>query len=474
MTRLRNANQTSDQRLMQELAGGITALAEDIVPRLEALEQGVPRRPRRNGPMPTEDDDGDDERSDAGSVHTQARQLRQLRGRERVLGLTVSDPSVVAEATGCDVDTVRAFHQASDGLVIMSALLRGQAADPHEFDPRELGFYQDTYRPLAQAMDSTTAGEGDEYVPTLLSGTLIERVQLELMVARLFEGVEMASNPFEIPGVALTRQRGATHAEQTADTGQTSIAKRTPVTRKITLTAVKFAVMALLSREYEEDSLIAAIPHLQDEIVDYIAGDLEDAIINGDTTATHQDADVTAADDPRKSWQGLRKAALAATKTDGSNAALTAAMLRVNRKKMDAYGVRADQLAHVVSMAGYNQLLSDTATLTLEKYGAQAVVLTGELAKVDGVPVIVTQYVRQDLNATGVHDGVTTNRTIALTVNRRGWFFGNRRDMRVEVLREAFAEFDQDGVIVSTRKALAPRYPTATEKLVAATYNLQT
>jgi HK97 family phage major capsid protein len=468
--------ETSDERAIRELSQSVTEIVDEIVPRLTALEQrvgaGVPRR--RNGPMPGAGD------VDEGGVFAQVstdryvQQLHSLRGRERLAALTVFPSDAVAEATGRPLEEVRAFQEASDALVIMSTILRRQAPDPHEFNPRELGFYRDTYLPLTQAMDSTTAGEGDEYVPTLLSGSLIERIQLELQVARLFEQVEMPSNPFEIPGIALTRQRGATHAEQTADTGQTKIAKRTPATRKITLSAVKFAVMALLSREYEEDSLIAAIPHLQSELVDYIGGDLEDAIVNGDTTAPHMDSDTTDADDPRKAWIGLRKAAIAATKTDGANAALTAAMLRVNRKKMEQYGVRGDQLAHIVSMAGYNQLLADTATLTLEKYGPQAVVLTGELAKVDGVPVIVSQYVRQDLNATGVHDGVTTNRTVALTVNRRGWFFGNRRDMTVQVLTEAFADSDQDGVIASVRKAFAPRYPTATEKIVALHYNLQT
>jgi hypothetical protein len=93
----------------------------------------------------------------------------------------------------------------------------------------------------------------------------------------------------------------------------------------------------------------------------------------------------------------------------------------------------------------------------------------GELGKVDGSPVVVSEYVRQDLNATGVQDGVTTNRTVAISVRTDGHVVGNRRGLKGEVLRELYAESDQDAIILSTRKALTSRYPA--ETVVAVTYN---
>lgn len=446
------------------------ATVERIAQEVMAGQRGVARR--RNGPIPGSSSVFDGEEPDLAEARLaiEARRLRELHGRERVLAATVLPASVVSEAIGRPEADVRAFHEASDRLLLLGMFMRGQAADPHQFDLRETSFYRDVYAPIAQAMDTQTVGEGKETVPTLLSGSMIERVNLELMVAPLFLGVEMPSNPFDIPGMSVSRTRTAKVPENTADTGQTLIPKRTVGTRKVTLTAAKFATEVLLSREYEEDSLIAALPLVETEIVDWISADIEDTIINGDS-AGGQDSDVTASDDPRKNWPGLRKLALAAAKSDAANAALTAAMLRTNRKKMGKYGVRAAQLAHLVSMAGYIQLLSDTATLTLEKYGPQAVVLTGELARVDGVPVIVSEYVRADLNASGVFDNVTTNRSEAITVNRRSWFFGNRRDMTVQVLRELYAEADQDGVIATARKAFQPRYSAATEPIVAVTFN---
>jgi hypothetical protein len=134
--------------------------------------------------------------------------------------------------------------------------------------------------------------------------------------------------------------------------------------------------------------------------------------------------------------------------------------------------VRSDQLVHIVGMGSYLNLLSDTNVQTVDKYGPNATILTGELGKIDGAPIIVSEYVRADLNATGVYDGVTTNRSAAISINRRGFFVGERRGMTVQVLRELYAEFDQDAVLCSVRKAFEPRFPAATEPIVAVTYNL--
>jgi hypothetical protein len=45
----------------------------------------------------------------------------------------------------------------------------------------------------------------------------------------------------------------------------------------VTLTAVKFAGEALVSKEMEEDAIIAVLPFIQ-QLVDYMAADLEDAV----------------------------------------------------------------------------------------------------------------------------------------------------------------------------------------------------
>jgi HK97 family phage major capsid protein len=395
--------------------------------------------------------------------------LPQLSGVERLRAIMERDPAEVADSLGRQVSDVAELQRAGDDVALLAAYLA-----PQKIDVRDTRYYREAYLPRLRAMDTSTTAEGKEFVPTELSGALVERIALQLLVANIFPSVDMPTNPFEIPGFSVSRVRGGAHTEQTADTGQTKIKKITPASRKITLTAAKFATEVILSKELEEDSLIPMLGFLRQEIADYLAADVEDTIINGDTTASHMDSDVTAADDPRKNWVGLRKTALAACKTDAANAALTSAMLRLNRKNMKKYGARADQLVHVISIASMLDLLADPLLQTVDKYGPQATILTGEIGKVDGVAVVISEYVRQDLNATGVFDNTTTNRTVAITVNKQGFLNGVRRAPRIQLLTELYAESDQDALIITNRRAFAPRFPAASEQIVALHYNVKT
>lgn len=393
-----------------------------------------------------------------------------LRGTpsERGERLHQRNPEQVASLIGRPACDVQAFQERADELLIMSAVL-GSPGQPA--DPRTTRFWASEYLPAYGAVDTQTGGEGQEYVPRHLSATTIQRVNLMLKVMALFPSIDMPTQPFDIPGLSLVRQRGGIHAEQTADTGQAKFKALTPGTRKITLDAKKFAGRVMVSREAEEDSIIAVLPWIMSELTDWLAADQEDAGLNGDLTATHMDSDTTATDDPRKFWAGLRAGAPSGAKTDGSNGDLSVAMLRANRGKMGKYGVDPKKLAHIVGIKNYIQLLSDSAVLTLDKYGDKTPILTGELARVDGAPLIVSEYIRQDLNASGVYDDTTTNRSAAVTVHTSGYLTGSRRGVTLETLRELYAESDQDAVIASLRKAFTARFPS--EPTVAVTFNTQ-
>jgi HK97 family phage major capsid protein len=389
-------------------------------------------------------------------------------GVERLAALHETPARDIAPLVSKSKEEITHLQQQGDRLLLISAI-RG-------VKPQATRFYSDSYRPLINAAINTdNAGEGADWVPTMLSPDLIDRVELQLKVLALFGETPMPSNPYELPGRSVDRKKLARGVQNDADTAQTAVKKIQIGSRKVTLTAKKFWGEALVSKEAEEDAIIAQMPLIQDELQRYLRFDLEDAALNGDTAAALDTAaGFYLADDPLKNWDGLRKLALAAAKTDAGNVALTAAMTRTNRKKMGKYGVDPLELAHIVSIAGYIELLSDAATLTLEKYGPLAVVLTGELAKVDNVPVIVSEKMHDDLNATGVYDNVTTNRTECITVYRPGFTQGTRRGLTIEILRELYSEFDQDAVKVSTRKALAAIQPAATEPIVAITYNAST
>jgi hypothetical protein len=122
--------------------------------------------------------------------------------RDRMYELQAAYPARVADALGVRPEVVRQAHDATDTLILASIYLGKQ--------PEELDYYHQTWRPTWQAMDSATTAEGLEFVPKELSGSLIERVNLQLMVTRLFPAVRMLTQPFEIPGLAVGRQRTGT------------------------------------------------------------------------------------------------------------------------------------------------------------------------------------------------------------------------------------------------------------------------
>jgi HK97 family phage major capsid protein len=276
----------------------------------------------------------------------------------------------------------------------------------------------------------------------------------------------MPTNPYELP-ITVGRATSYKHTEQTAATGQTKLpdayAANEP-TGKATLSAQGHGCSKLMSKDVEEDSIIPILPFVQRDIVRGLAEGREDAILNGDTAGTHEDSDTTSAADRRKLWLGLRAEA-----NDQSNTTdlgtLSLANLRVMRGAMGKYGVRPADLAFITSVAGYIKLLGLTEVTTVDKYGSQATVLTGELAKVDGIPVIVSEWARADLNASGVHDGATEDNTVIYLVNRSSYLIGERRRPNVQLLKELYAESDQDALVVRERVAFKKLFAAAEDTM---------
>jgi hypothetical protein len=171
---------------------------------------------------------------------------------------------------------------------------------------------------------------------------------------------------------------------------------------------------------------------------------VEDSIVNGDDSVTHMDSDITSAASNQKAWKGLRKLALAASSTVSfSGGAVSKTGLDSMRKLMGKYGTNPKELVWVVGPSAYAQLLNIDEVATVEKFGPQATVLTGALAVFRGIPIVVSEFVRENLNASGVYDGTTTNRTVVHLANMRRFYVGMRRPIRVKVQQDARSEYDR-------------------------------
>jgi len=180
---------------------------------------------------------------------------------------------------------------------------------------------------------------------------------------------------------------------------------------------------------------------------------------------------VSSASDRRKLWLGLRAMAHDQSYTqDLSTFNIT--NLRAMRSAMGKYGVRPGDLAWITSISGFLADLIDLPEVrTVDKYGVNATILTGELAKLDGIPVIISEWARENLNAAGVYDGVTTNKTTLSLVNRNAFVMGERRKGSVQLLKELYAESDQDALIVRERVTFDPLFPIDSNESLQLGYN---
>jgi HK97 family phage major capsid protein len=347
-------------------------------------------------------------------------------------------------------DDMREFFECQDTLEILRFVKRSDSSFRIENTK--------TYRRMVEILATKeiigydgTAGQAAEWIPTGYSPDLIMKFELERQVAALFSVVNMPNDPFKIPQ-QTARARAYLKSRMTNPTESAS------TTDDITLSCQTIAAYSTVAYEVEEDAIIAMLPFIRQDLAQALADGEEDALLNGDTTGTHQDHDVTEAADVRKAWKGLRKIALAAGTTYDMGAPTTNG-LRYLRSLMGKYAVSPRRLAYLVSPVGLIHLLGMDEVITMEKYGPQATVVTGELGRFDGTPVIPTGYLREDMTAAGIYDdsGIHT-KTGILLLNTTGFVIGRKRSPMIESFRDVVAGMDE--IVASMREDFQSRYPS--------------
>jgi len=223
----------------------------------------------------------------------------------------------------------------------------------------------------------------------------------------------------------------------------------TPVTADATITVSNMAVRVVYDEMDAEDAVIAMEPLVRQLVVDAINDGYCDAMINGDTNATHQDtiaawnirsrwgaSGLGGTADHRRLFIGLR--ALATDRSQTVNMGSVQSVVGLMSTLVGGMGERAaGQLAIIVSPeVFYQKLMSDTNVLTLDKLGANATLLNGQLASVFGHPIVVSRWLSADLAASGVFTDGTGGLSGALAVDLSAFRHYQRRNTLVELDRD--------------------------------------
>lgn len=332
-------------------------------------------------------------------------------------------------------DFEKEFQKRHDHAAIMRYIMKKSAGDGYN----ERDFINSkTWKKFAhlckqsklfKAFDEGT-GTGAEWQPTVLSSRLIEYVEAsgDFAIANEFERIMMASSTFNIP-----REDGTVTAHK-GSIGGTPTESSSP-TEDTTFTAQKIIGHTKVYYEAQEDMIISAIPFIENRLVRSIARGTTDAIINGDNSTTHMDANVTLATDRRKLWKGLRKKCQANSWTYNVAGAWTQEKFRKFQNEVDvAFMTEFNDLLFIFGKDSYNQIRNLTEVRTAEKYLNNATVIRGVLQDIDGIKIDLTSLLSDSINAAGVVSSTSSDNVKgqALIVYKPAFALGMKRSLMLE------------------------------------------
>lgn len=273
--------------------------------------------------------------------------------------------------------------------------------------------------------------------------TNIERdIQNELILAPMFREIAMNTASMILPimpdsGYAeITGNAGSTDAtnpngtlESRGGTNRGGIALS-----EVELRTVKMVAKSYLGNETEEDAILPILPLLREAMIRSHARGVENMILLGG----HADgaySGITAA-------SGLLKYASSSSRdvaAAGTATALTAAALLGLRKQMGKYGLRANDVAYIVSQQCYFELLEDAEFQDFNLVNTQATKLTGEVGQVFGSAVMVCDE----------FPTAAAGKYHALAVNKRNFVIPRQRGVTVE---SDYLVEDQHRVLVTSQR----------------------
>jgi HK97 family phage major capsid protein len=270
-------------------------------------------------------------------------------------------------------------------------------------------------RRFVEVTKAVTGSDLVNYIPTTFSNRVLQLIRLQPSLAQLLPQVDMPSQTYKIPlsisGISVVYVAPAT-----------SITLSNASAQGLTLDAKKLAAGVEVADEVTEDSIVAIMPEFQAALAQAFAEALENAILNGDAAST---------DPLLKVWNGILKGAHS---IDISTFA--ASHIQQACAAMGKLGVNPNEVVVVVNPAKFAEMVGWSEVSTVDKYGSQATILTGELAKVYGKPVVVSAFVPDSVHA--------------LVFNRRAFLLGVRRGLRVETQRDIVKQTD---ILVTTMRA---------------------
>jgi len=251
---------------------------------------------------------------------------------------------------------------------------------------------------------------------------LIERMTLLANVEGMFQEYTIPSN---VNSLSIPKKKGALKAYRIAPSQDaiTSVLH----SEKVTFATEALMTFTAVTDQATDETVTSTIEILKQSIAESLVDGMENVLINGDSTTGDANINGAAvgadATDQTRLFDGLRKitedreAQGIPSKIDFAGA-LSFANFMGMKKLMGKESVRSKDLVFIVSPSTFHNLVTSIPEmLTVDKYGAAATIVTGEVAKIGAIPVVVSEYVPENLNASGAFDDAG-DKTIVLLINK--------------------------------------------------------
>ena len=322
------------------------------------------------------------------------------------------------------------------------------------------------------------AGVGSEWIPDEFRTELYQTFQVPRGLRALLPSVQMERETLLIPKLS---RGGRPFIKGVATDDLAKYQASTIETAQKTVRAKGLATLMNIDDAAGEDSAFAIIPALSRQIAQDLEDAFEDCMINGDTAASHQDdianwnvrerwgaSGLGGSSDHRRLFLGMRAAAFDKGSAVDASTFTFAKFMSVNSQLGElAVGNKVCVVSPEALVANFLQL---DQVVTLEKFGPQATILTGELARLAGIPIVLSRFMSADLKGTtGLYDNVTKDSTGFLIFNTDSWYQYVRRQITIESDKDITSGVIQ---LVSTMRAVMDSPDADALKNVAFGFNL--
>lgn len=324
---------------------------------------------------------------------------------------------------------------------------------------------------VQKLMTATGSGAGDELVPTGMAAAIWQDMFLQARIASLVTRVPMPTDPFKANTLGDPTWRKGVSGE--------AVSASDLATGNATFTSTEQVAEVDWGYDLDEDAAVAMMPNVRENITRTGAEQMDAFILNADSTTTASTninlIDGTPDTDDyylSSGEDGIRHLWLVDNTGQANNAggdALADADMSAMLQDLGKYGV--DPLYGVITCDAktYLAMARLTNVATVDKYGAQATILTGELGRYAGIPVVPSSQ-HPLAQATGKVGSSSNTLGSVSAFARPMWGVGFRRELLIEVDRDI--QKRAYIMVASFRIAVACRGTRSSSTHAAGIYNV--